>query len=106
MRYILLFVLPVLLSCGQAKVKEVTIEGKTKPIAGVNPTDIHDKFTRKGFKLDKDSAADFTTWTSVENNENHEFKVVTTATSTGKVLSVQGSIFSMLTLDQAAKDFI
>ena len=107
MRYIILFVLPVLLSCGQAKVKELTIEGKkTKPIAGINPTDIHDKFTRKGFKFDKDSAADFTTWTSVENNENHEFKVVTTATATGKVLSVQGSIFSMLTLDQAAKDFI
>jgi len=107
MRYIILFLLPVLCSCGQAKVKEVSIEGKkTKPIAGVNPADIHDKFTRKGFKLDKDSAAEFTTWTSVENNENHEFKVVTTATPAGKVLSVQGSIFSMLTLDQVAKDFI
>jgi len=107
MRYIILFLLPILSSCGQAKVKEVTIEGKkTKPITGVNPADIHDKFTRKGFKLDKDSAAEFTTWTSVENNENHEFKVVTTATPAGKVLSVQGSIFSMLTLDQAAKDFI
>jgi len=107
MRYIILFLLPILCSCGQAKVKEVTIEGKkTKPIAGVNPADIHDKFTRKGFQLDKDSAAEFTTWTSVENNENHEFKVVTTATPAGKVLSVQGSTFSMLTLDQAAKDFI
>ncbi len=107
MRYLILFIAPILFSCGQAKVKEVTIEGKkAKPIAGVSPTDIHDKFTRKGFKLDKDSAADFTTWTSVENNENHEFKVVTTATHAGKVLSVQGSIFSMLTFDQAAKDFI
>ena len=107
MRYIILFFLPVLFSCGQAKVKEVTIEGKkTKPIAGVTPQDIHDKFTRKGFKLEKDSVADYTTWTSVENNENHEFKVITTATPAGKVLSVQGSIFSMLTFDQAAKDFI
>ena len=107
MRYIILFFLPALFSCGQAKVKETTSEGKkAKPIAGVTPSDIHDKFTRKGFKLDKDSAADFTTWTSVENNENHEFKVITTATPAGKVLSVQGSIFSMLTLDQAARDFI
>ena len=107
MRYIILFFLPAFISCGQAKVKEVTIEGKkTKPIAGVAPTDIHDKFTRKGFKLDKDSAAEFTTWTSVENNENHEFKIVTTATPAGKVLLVQGSIFSMLTMDQSARDFI
>ena len=36
----------------------------------------------------------------------HEFKVITTATTTGKVMSVQGSIFSMLTFDQSARDFV
>ena len=107
MRYLILFFLPAIFSCGQAKVKEVTIEGKkTKPIAGLSPSDVHDKFTKKGFKLEKDSVAEVTTWTSVENNEMHEFKVITTATPAGKVLSVQASIFSMLTLDQPAKDFI
>lgn len=107
MRYIILFFLPAVLSCGQAKVKDVTIEGKkTKPIAGLSPSDVHDRFTKKGFKLEKDSVGETTTWTSVENNEMHEFKVITTATPAGKVLSIQGSIFSMLSFDQAAKDFI
>jgi len=107
MRYLILFFVPAILSCGQAKVKEVTIEGKkSKPISGLVRSVVHDKFTKKGFKLEKDSTADITTWTSVENNEMHEFKVMTTATATAKVLSVQGSIFSMLTLDQAARDFI
>lgn len=106
MRYLILFMLPAILSCGQAKVKDVTIDGKkSKPITGLTPSAVHDKFTKKGFKLEKDSTADITTWSSVENNEMHEFKVITNATTTGKVLSIQASIFSMLTLDQPAMDF-
>ena len=67
MRYIILFILPALLSCGQAKVKDVTIEGKkSKPIAGLSPSNVHDKLTSKGFKLEKSIDADLETWTSVE----------------------------------------
>jgi len=107
MRYTILFLLPALLSCGHAKVKDVTIEGKkTRPIAGLTPSNVHDQLTKKGFKLEKSTNAELETWTSVESNEMHEFKVITTATTTGKVLSVQGSIFSMLTFDQSAKDFV
>lgn len=107
MRYIILFLLPALLSCGQAKVKDVTIEGKkTKPLVGLTPSNVHDQLTKKGFKLEKSTNAELETWTSVESNEMHEFKVITTATTTGKVLSVQGSIFSMLTFDQPARDFV
>lgn len=107
MRYIILLLLPAILSCGQAKVKEVKTEtGKVKPISGLTSSDIHDKFFKKGFNLEKDTTADIATWTSVENNEMHEFKVISTATTTGKVLSIQASIFSMLTLDQATRDFI
>ena len=54
MRYLILFMLPAILSCGQAKVKDVTIEGKkSKPITGLAPSAVHDKFTKKGLSWKK-----------------------------------------------------
>ena len=109
MKYIILFLLPLVISCGQATVKDkdVVVAGvKTKPIPALTPANVHDQFTKKGFKLDKTSSGDMVTWTSAENNEMHEFKVITTATNTDKVLSVEASVFSMLTMDQSTKDFI
>ena len=107
MRYLFLFFLPFILSCGQNKVKEVAAGGvKTKPIPGVTPSMIHDNFTKKGFKLDTTMDGDISVWTSTENNEMHEFKVTTSSTNTNHVISIQASVVSMLTLDQAARDFI
>ena len=97
------------ISCGQAKVKDkdVVVAGvKTKPIPALTPANVHDQFTKKGFKLDKTSSGDMVTWASTENNEMHEFKVITTATNADKVVSIEASVFSMLTMDQSTKDFI
>ncbi len=107
MRYLLLFLLPVIFSCGQKKSKEVSVGGvKVKPIPGLTASAVHDGFTSKGFKLDKTMDGDLSVWTSIENNEMHEFKVTTNSTNTNNVISVHASVVSMLTLDQAAKDFI
>jgi hypothetical protein len=107
MRHLFLFLLPLIFSCGSKKAKEVTVGGvKTKPIPGLTASAVHDNFTKKGFKLDKTMDGDLSVWTSVENNEMHEFKVATSSTSTNNLISVQASVVSMLTLDQAAKDFM
>ena len=106
MRYLILF-LPLLLSCGQNKVKDVAIGGlKVKPVPGLTASSVHDNLSGKGFKLDKTMEGDLSVWTSIENNEMHEFKVTTTSTNTNNVISIQASVVSMLTLDQAARDFI
>lgn len=107
MRHLFLFLLPLIFSCGQKKAKEVTVGGvKIKPIPGLMAPVVHDNFTKSGFKLDKTTDGDLSVWTSVENNEMHEFKVTTSSTATDNVISVQASVVSMLTLDQAAKDFM
>jgi len=106
MRYLFLF-LPLIFSCGQNKVKEVAIGGlKVKPVPGLTASTVHDKLTSNGFKLEKKMEGDLSVWTSVENNEMHEFKVTTNSTNTDNVISIQASVVSMLTLDQAARDFI
>jgi len=106
MRYLFLF-LPLILSCGQNKVKDVAIGGlKVKPVPGLTASAVHDNLSGKGFKLDKMMDGDLSVWTSVENNETHEFKVTTNSTNTNNVISIQASVVSMLTLDQAARDFI
>jgi len=106
MRYLFLF-LPLILSCGQNKVKDVAVGGlKVKPVPGLTASSVHDNLSDKGFKLDKKMEGDLSVWTSVENNEMHEFKVTTNSTSANNVISIQASVVSMLTLDQAARDFI
>jgi hypothetical protein len=107
MRHLFLFLLPLIFSCGQKKAKEVTVGGvKTKPIPGLTASVVHEKFTNAGFKLEKTSDGDLSVWTSVENNEMHEFKVTTNSTNEANVISLQASVVSMLTLDQSAKDFM
>ncbi|MEP7375435.1 MAG: hypothetical protein ABI675_18705 [Chitinophagaceae bacterium] len=107
MRHLLLLLLPVIISCGQKKAKDIIVGGvKTKPIPGLTASVIHDDFAKKGFKLGKTMDGDLSVWTSTENNEMHEFKVATSSTSTNVLISVQASVVSMLTLDQAAKDFM
>jgi hypothetical protein len=107
MRHLLLLLLPVIFSCGQKKAKDIIVGGvKTKPIPGLTASVIHDDFSKKGFKLDKTTDGDLSVWTSTENNEMHEFKVTTGSTNTNNLISVQASVVSMLTLDQAAKDFM
>ncbi len=107
MRHLFLFLLPVIFSCGQSKVKDVSVGGvKTKPIAGLTAPAIHDDFTKKGFKLDKTTDGELSVWTSTENNEMHEFKLVSRGINTDKIISVQASVVSMLTLDQSARDFM
>ena len=107
MRHLFLFLLPLIFSCGPKKAKEITVGGvKTKPIPGLTASVIHDNFTKAGFKLDKAMDGDLSVWTSTENNEMHEFKVSTGSTTTNNLISVQASVVSMLTLDQAAKDFM
>jgi hypothetical protein len=107
MRHLFLFLLPLIFSCGQKKAKEASAEGvKTKPIPGLTASIVHDNFTKSGFKLDKTMDGDLSVWTSVENNEMHEFKVTTSSTNTNNVISVQASVVSMLTLDQSARDFM
>ena len=106
MRYLFLF-LPLILSCGQNKVKDVAIGGlKVKPVPGLTASSVHDNLSSKGFKLDKKMEGDLSVWTSVENNEMHEFKVTTNSTNTNNVISIQASVVSMLSLDQAARDFL
>jgi hypothetical protein len=106
-RHLFLLLLPLVFSCGQKKAKEATVGGvKAKPIPGLTAPLVHDNFTRSGFKLDTTSAGDVSVWTSVENNEMHEFKVATNSTKSNNVISVQASVVSMLTLDQSAKDFL
>lgn len=106
MRYLFLF-LPFIFSCGQSKVKEVAIGGvKVKPIPGLTASSVHDNLSNKGFKLDKTVDGELSVWTSVENNEMHEFKVTTSSTNTNHVISVQSSVVSMLALDQSARDFM
>lgn len=107
MRHLFLFLLPLIFSCGQKKAKEVTVGGvNTKPIPGLTAPVVHDNFTKSGFKLDKTTDGDMSVWTSVENNEMHEFKITTNSTNAANVISVQASVVSMLTLDQSAKDFM
>jgi hypothetical protein len=107
MRQLFLFVLPLIFSCGQKKAKEITVGGvKTKPIPGLTASVIHDNFTKKGFKLEKSMDGELSVWTSIENNEAHEFKVSTSSTSLNNLISVQASVVSMLTLDQSARDFM
>ena len=109
MRFLLLAVLPFFFACGQnkEKVKDVLVAGvKVKPIPGLVATTLHDGFTSKEFKQDKTTDGELSVLTSTENNENHEFKVSSSVTNTNKVISVQASVVSMLSLDQAAKDFI
>lgn len=107
MRHLFLFLLPLIFSCGQKKAKDVTVGGvKTKTIPGLTASVVHDNFTKSGFKLDKTTDGDISVWTSVENNEMHEFKVTTNSTDAVNVISVQASVVSMLTLDQSAKDFL
>lgn len=107
MRHFFLFLLPLIFSCGQKKAKDVVTVGgvKTKPIPGLTAALVHDNFTKSGFKLDKTMDGDISVWTSTENNEMHEFKVMTNSAA-DKVISVQASVVSMLTLDQAAMDFM
>ena len=107
MRHLFLFLLPLIFSCGQKKAKDIIVGGvKTKPIPGLTASVVHDSFTKSGFKLDKTTDGDLSVWTSVENNEMHEFKVATSSTDANNLISVQASVVSMLTLDQAAKDFL
>ena len=107
MRQLILFLLPLIFSCGQKKAKDITVGGvKTKPIPGLTASAIHDNFTKKGFKLEKTTDGELSVWTSTENNEAHEFKVSTSSTNPNNLISVQASVVSMLTLDQSARDFI
>lgn len=107
MRLLFLFLLPLIFSCGQKKAKEVTVGGvKTKPIPGLTASMVHDKFTKSGFKPDTTMDGGLSVRTSTENNEMHEFKVTTITTNTNNLISVQASVVSMLTLDQAARDFM
>lgn len=107
MKYFLLVFLPVLIACGQGKKKNANVAGATsRAIPALTPAAVHDQFSKRGFKLEKTPAGEQSTWTSTESNEMHEFKVISAVTNDNKVLSVEASVFSMLTMDESTKQFI
>ena len=104
MRYLALLLLLPVLSCGP-KGSKSDKNADEKTIPGLTATFLHDPFAKKGFSLEKSTVESHAVWTSKSRNESNEFKVVSTGLESGEVISVQASVVSMLTLDQAARDF-